>query len=245
MFAKFDLIHFPARIKWIFSLCSMSCDEVMRVWRREVRLVMRTQQMRLLSVRDSNQSKLTTLDTSFLEQPAIFSKLQIKTRASNETFPPLISARPRNFFSCCFCSWFSCSQICKVFEIMTRTIPALMTPSSSLLFSSIITLRQENTRRRIIIIWTVSLSIFRMSLILFTNNLKHEIFLSFLTGKWIKETTPGWFRLFLLFCCVTIIYLCSVQEERRYGAGRTPGLSPQEAPLGFYGPPTSYTSGYF
>ena len=188
---------------------------------------------------------IKTLDTSFLEQPAIFSKLQIKTRASNETFPPPISARPRNFFSCCFCSWFSCSQICKVFEIMTRTIPALMTPSSSLLFSSIITLRQENTRRRIIIIWTVSLSIFRMSLILFTNNLKHEIFLSFLLGKWIKETTPGWFRLFLLFCCVTIIYVCSVQEERRYGAGRTPGLSPQEAPLGFYGPPTSYTSGYF
>ena len=100
---KIWLDPFSSKNQWIFSLWSMSCAEVMRVWRREVRLVMRTQQMRLLSVRDSNQSKLTTLDTSFLEQPAIFSKLQIKTRASNETFPPLICARPRNFFSCCFC----------------------------------------------------------------------------------------------------------------------------------------------
>jgi len=36
----------------------------------------------------------------------------------------------------------------------------------------------------------------------------------------------------------------SVQEERRFGP-RAGSLGTQETPLGFYGPPTSYTTGYF
>ena len=43
---------------------------------------------------------------------------------------------------------------------------------------------------------------------------------------------------------LTLISIFSVQEERRYGGGRA-AIGPQEAPIGFYGPPTSYTSGYF
>ena len=49
-----------------------------------------------------------------------------------------------------------------------------------------------------------------------------------------------------IFCLnyLKVDFCFSVQEERRYGGGRA-ALGPQEAAIGFYGPPASYPTGYF